>query len=152
MARRGLGRARVDPTFGTPQRGSARSIAEAYSSRYLTPSQQFGEVVVHAGHTEVRLATERLAQVAHSMGVPVAELHDGENEVVGFVERVQYFVLRDCNGSRAGHPPLDLNEPQPAGTGHAALDVVAELRELAVGGLEAQGALDLHHDAAGAGG
>lgn len=34
----------------------------------------------------------------------------------------------------------------------AALDIVAELLEFAVGGVEAQGALDRHYDGAGAGG
>src|SRR5437016_590858 len=111
MAQRGLGRARVDPTFGTPRPGSARSIAEACSSRCLAPIQELGEVVVHAGHTEVRLAAEWVVQVTHSMDVPIAELDHGENEIVRFVERVQYFVLRDCNGCSARNSPFDLDEP-----------------------------------------
>ena len=45
---------------------------------------------------------------------------------------------------------LHLDEAQPPGARHAALDVVAELLELAVGRLEAERALDLHHDGAGA--
>ena len=45
--------------------------------------------------------------------------------------------------------PLHLDEAQLAGAGHAALDVVAELLELAVGRLEAEAALDLHDDGAG---
>ena len=54
--------------------------------------------------------------------------------------------------SAPGHAALDLDEAQLAGAGHAALDVVAELLELAVGRLEAEAALDLHDDGAGAGG
>jgi hypothetical protein len=40
---------------------------------------------------------------------------------------------------------LDLDEAQLARARNAALDVVAELLELAVSGLEAKTALDLHH-------
>src|SRR5581483_7234894 len=111
------------------------------------------EVVVDAGHPEVRLALEGAAQVAHAVRIALQELDQREDEVVGFVEAGEDLVLGHGHGVRAGHAPLHLEEAQAplVRAGHdAALDVVAELLELAVGGLEAQGALDLHHDRTGA--
>ena len=46
-------------------------------------------------------------------------------------------------------PALHFNEPQAAGLGNPALDVVPQLLELPVGWLEAQAALDLHDYGAG---
>ena len=56
------------------------------SPRRLAPRQQFGEVVVDAGHTEIRLAHEGLAQVVRPMRVSRLELDDGEDEVFGLFE------------------------------------------------------------------
>ena len=66
----------------------------------------------------------------------------------GLFQRVQDLVLRD--GDRVGVAPasLDLDEPEFAGGRIPALDVVTELVELAVGRLEAETALGLHHDGA----
>ena len=107
--------------------------------RVLRAGQQVLECVVDARRAEVRFPLERPPDVAHARGVVVAaaEQDEGEDEVVRFVQRVQGLVLRD--GDRVGVAPasLDLDEPQLAGGRVPALDVVAELVELAVGRLEA---------------
>src|SRR5438105_3783586 len=88
---------------------------------------------------------ERPAYVVGPMGMVRSEFDDGEDEVVGFVERVENLVLGNGDGGRSGVAPLHLDEPQLARAWRAALDVVAELLDLAVHRLESQVPLDLHH-------
>jgi hypothetical protein len=52
----------------------------------LGTRKQFGEVVVHAGHSEIRLALERLTQIVAAVRVFAGEFDDGEDEVVGLVQ------------------------------------------------------------------
>jgi hypothetical protein len=44
--------------------------------------EQLREIIVYAGHAEVRLALERATQVAHAVVSVLQELDDGEDEVV----------------------------------------------------------------------
>ncbi len=60
--------------------------------------------------------------------------------------RISFLVTGD--GVSACDATLHLDEAQPAGAGHSALDVVAELVALAVHGDEAEGPLHLHDDGA----
>src|SRR5579875_4224557 len=77
------------------------------------------------------------------------ELDDGENEVVGLVERIENLVPghRECAGACV--PALDLDEAQVPGPAVPALDVVTQLLVLPIDGLEPQRALHLHDDGAG---
>jgi hypothetical protein len=52
-------------------------------------------------------------------------------------------------GRGTGHAALHLEEAQPSGARVTAFDVVAELLDLVVGGLEAKTTLHLHDDDAG---
>ena len=80
------------------------------------------------------------------------ELHDGQDEILRFVEGVQNFVARDGDRRCACDPPFDLDETQPSRAGHAGFDVVAELFGFPVHRLEAQAAFHLHDDCPRAGG
>ncbi|EXI71428.1 MAG: hypothetical protein AW07_03657 [Candidatus Accumulibacter sp. SK-11] len=82
----------------------------------------------------------------------VDELDDGENEVLGLVEREENLVARDGDRRRAGNAALHFDEAQLAGAGNAAFNVVTQLLEFAIGGIEAELALDVHDDGPGAGG
>jgi hypothetical protein len=66
------------------------------------------------------------------------ELDDGEDEIVGLVERVENFVARDGDRRRAGTRPFTSMKRSLPVPGNAALDVVAELLEFAVGRVEAE--------------
>lgn len=61
--------------------------------RLSRPGEQFREVVVDAGHTKVRLTLEGLTEVVGAMVIFIDEFDNGENEVVGVVERVEDFFL-----------------------------------------------------------
>src|SRR5437773_2143841 len=84
-----------------------------------------------------------------AMAIVAREFDDGENEIFGLIKRVEDFVLGNRNRGSPLDTPLDLEEPQLAGAGYAALNVIAELVKLAVGRLEAEAALDCHNDRAG---
>src|SRR5690606_23421661 len=122
------------------------------SSWLLRAGEEFGEVVVDAGDAEVGLAAEGTAQVVDAVPVAVEEFDEGEYVVVGLVEAVEDLVFGDCDRVGAGDAAFDFDEAQLAGGGVAALDVVAEFFVLAVYGLVAESALDLHHDGSGTGG
>src|SRR2546428_59631 len=59
------------------------------SCRWPSPCNQLGEVVVDARHTEIRLATEGVMEIVDAVRVAIEEFHDGQDEVVRFVERVE---------------------------------------------------------------
>src|SRR5208282_4255954 len=136
----------ADPIAWTPVRGSPRSSTVGLSSWHLCTRDQVGQVIVHARYREVRLALEGLADVVDAMRVAVEELHNGKNEALGLVEGVEDLVAGHGDRVRAGDTTLDLDEAQLARPGDAALDVVAELLEFAVGRLEAETAFDPHDD------
>src|ERR1700730_15293137 len=119
------------------------------SSRRLRPRQQLGEVGVHPRHPEIRLAPERRPDVVDALRAFIEELDDAQDEVLGLVERVEDLVAGHGDGGGARDAALHLDEAQLAGAGDATLDVVAELVELAVGGLEAEAAFGLDDDRAG---
>ena len=106
--------------------------------------QQFRKVVVDARHPEVRLTLEGFANIMDLVRAVLQELDDPQDEVLGFVQRVQDLVARHRNRRRAAGPPLDLDEAQLAGVRHPAFDVVAQFLELAIGGFVAKTALDFH--------
>ena len=108
------------------------------SARGLGAGKEIGEGVVDAGDAEVGLAAEGFAHVVDAVGVVGQKLDDGEAVVLGLVERVEDLVAGHGDGWGAMHAALDLDEAQLAGAGDAALEVVAEVLELAVGGLEAR--------------
>ncbi len=62
-------------------RRPARGVSFS-SPRLLRTRQELAEIVIDAGHVEVRLPTERVSDVAHAVAVAV-ELDDGEDEVLG---------------------------------------------------------------------
>ena len=64
-----------------------------------------------------------------------------QNLIIRLVEGIEDLVLGDRHRLRAGDAPLHLDEAQLARAGHAALDVVAELLELAVARRETQACL-----------
>jgi hypothetical protein len=82
------------------------------------------------------------------MAIVGRELDDCEDEILWLVERVENLVSGDGDGRRARTPALHLDEAQAPRSRNAALDVIAEPLELAVGRLETEASLDLHHDLA----
>ena len=116
--------------------------------RDARPSKQPGEVVVHAGHPKIRFPLKRLAQVVDLVPIIVQEFDDGEDEVVRLVEGVEDLVACHGDGRGARDATLHLDEAQLAGAGDAALDVVTELVEFPVGGVEAKACLLYTSDAA----
>ena len=64
----------------------------------------------------------------------------------GLLKAVSISFFVTVTLSSPARPSLHLDEAQPSGAGHPALDVVAELLELAIHRLESQIALNLHDD------
>src|SRR5436190_9743408 len=95
---------------------------------------------------------ERIAEIVHSMRFAWKELDDGEDEIVGLVQRGKNFVLGDRDDISAGHTAFHLDETELPRARHAALYVVAHFVEFAIDGIESELALDFHDDGAGAGG
>ena len=85
----------------------------------------------------------------HPVVVISQELDDGEDEIIGLVQRVENLVAGDQDVGRAADPPLDLDEPQPAGAWHTAFDVVSPLLEFPVNRFKAQLPLDGHDNLTG---
>jgi hypothetical protein len=56
--------------------------------------REFVEVVID-GDAEIRFALEGRANVAHAMGLAIEKFDDGENEIVGLVERITNLVFGD---------------------------------------------------------
>ena len=81
----------------------SRSLRD--SCWFARSGQQLGKIVVDAGGAEVRLATERLAQVAHAVLTIVQEFDDGEDVIVGLVERGEDLVARHGDGLGAAQRP-----------------------------------------------
>ena len=61
---------------------------------------------------------EGLAYVVHPVVVISHELDDGEDVVIGLVQRVEDLVAGDQDVGRAADSPLDLDEPQSASAWH----------------------------------
>src|SRR6266576_3984736 len=80
------------------------------SRRFSSPRQQVGEVVVDAGHPEIRLALERPPQIVNAVRVAAPKLHDGKDEVARLVQAIQNLVLRHGDRIRAGHSAFHLDE------------------------------------------
>ena len=93
----------------------ALCLAWPFSLRGTGSRQEFGKVVVHAGHVKVGFALDRLAQIMGLMGISAGELDDGQDEVVWLVERVQNLVTRDGACWRTGDAALHLDKAQLAG-------------------------------------
>ena len=74
--------------------------------RFFGPGQQILQRVVDARGVEIRLALERLPDVVHAVRVAVAELDDGQDEVVRLVQRVEDLVARDGDGLGVAPAPL----------------------------------------------
>jgi hypothetical protein len=120
-----------------------------YMAEHLTPNGRAGIIVPEGIIFQSQTAYKKLRKMlVEEYLVAVEEFHDGEDEVLGFVERVENFVAGYRNRRRAGYTPLHLDEAQFAGARHTALDVVAEFLKFAIGGFEAKTALDLHDDGA----
>src|SRR6266851_7756536 len=84
------------------------------SRRLLRAGKQLVDVVVDTCYAEIRLATERPAQVPHLMGIDAVKLHDRQNEIVRLIQRVHDLVVRDVERIRVGSPSLDFDESQLA--------------------------------------
>ena len=70
-------------------------------------SQQLGEVVVDAGRPEIRLPLEWLPYVVHPVIVIPQKLDNGEDVVLGLVQRVENLVAGDQDiGRTADSLPL----------------------------------------------
>jgi len=65
--------------------GGGRQLRD--SCRLARSGQQICNIIVDACGAEVRLATEGLAQVVHAVLTIVQEFDDGEDVIVGLVER-----------------------------------------------------------------
>src|SRR5712691_6793182 len=132
---------------GTNCKGEA-----AFSPRHLRPCQQLGEVVVHARHAKVWLAPERAAHVVHAVRIVWQELDDGENEVLGFIERVEDLILRDGDRRCPRDAAFHFEEAQVASAWVTALDVIAQFVKLTVHRVIAKLALYGYDNRAGTGG
>src|SRR5687768_8537014 len=86
----------------------------AFSTRHLRPRQQLGKVVIHARHAEVRLAMEGAAYVVHVIRIAWKEFDNGEDEALGFIERVEDLVLRDGDRRCARDAAFHFEEAQAA--------------------------------------
>jgi hypothetical protein len=86
----------------------------------------------HPRHAEIRLTLERPPQVMGAVRAVAEKLYDGQNKVVGLVQRIDNFVLRDSDCVRTGGAPLHLQETELACTRDAALDIVAQFLLLAI--------------------
>ena len=71
------------------------------------------------------------------MALVIEELDQRQNEVLGLVEASQNLVLGDRDRGGAGDAAFYLDEPQTPRAGPA-LDVVAQMLELTIGGIEAE--------------
>jgi hypothetical protein len=81
------------------------------SSRWFSSlREKLGEVVVDAGHAEVRIPPELAAHILYPIGISIQELDDGENEVVRLIQRVENFVLGDRNRCGPCDAILDLKK------------------------------------------
>ena len=76
------------------------------SSRLLRPRQQLSEIVVNAGHSEIRLTLKGPTYIMDAVRIVFQELDDGEDEILGLVERVENFVPGHCDGRGAGYAAL----------------------------------------------
>ena len=131
--------------FGGVNIRNATQFSRRWSSRRrICPGNQLVQLIVHTRHPKVRFPLEGLAQVVQPMLSFPQELDDGEDEVIRLVEGRQYLILRHRDAVFPGRPSLHLDETQPPGSRHPALDIVAELLELTVHRLESQIALHLH--------
>ena len=59
------------------------------------------------------------------------KLDDSQDEIVGFIERIENLVAGDGDSVCAADAPLHLDEAQAPGAGYAAFDVVIKLFRLA---------------------
>src|SRR3954468_9134370 len=89
------------------------------SSRCLRPREQFGEVVIHTCHPEVRFALKGLAQVVGAVCVVAGKLDDGEDEIFRLVEGVENLVSCNSDRRRAYDTTFHLDETQLASAGDA---------------------------------
>ena len=61
----------------------------------------------------------------HLVVLGIDKFDDGQDEILGFVERVENLVTGDRDGRRTGDTALDLDKAQFSRAGNAAFNVVA---------------------------
>ena len=73
--------------------------------------QQFSQIISNAGGIEIWLSLEGLLDVMGGGRISI-DLDDGQDKVVGLVERGQYFIVGDGDGFSSHGTPFDFDEAQ----------------------------------------
>src|SRR5579862_42120 len=108
-------------------------------------SSNFGKANVYRGGGKLETAFEWLFIVLRRLSLAVVEGNNHQEPCLGFVERGEEFIARECDDRRSSDATFDLNEAEMTGAGIPRLDVVAAVFFGDVSRLVALFSLVLHH-------
>jgi hypothetical protein len=81
--------------------------------------EQFGKIIIDAGHAEIRFLLEGAAKIVDPVAVISHEFHNGQDKIIGFVEGIKDFIAGDGEGPGAADASFDLDKPEFPGVSFA---------------------------------
>jgi len=87
--------------------------------------EQFGKIIIDAGHAEIRFLLEGAAKIVDPVAVISHEFHSGQDKIIGFVEGIKDFIAGDGEGPGAADASFDLDKPEFPGVWDSAFNVIA---------------------------